>query len=300
MSEQKLKCSVCHAYLFEDDDVVYCPDCGAPYHRDCYNSVGHCVCEDKHGTDEAYKKPEDTVSPAKEEKSEAANTVCDICGESYDISERSCPKCGAPNFKAVGGPAFVPYDFLGGVPENTDLGGGVTAAEARRFVFSNTTRYIPKFAAMKEGKKVGWNWFAFLFPFGWFLSRKMYLISAVTGILSVCFMLFMMPFMNQDGMTTAEYIKIASSVAANPAAGGTFYYLFMAGGFLYTALSVVCGMFGDRIYRNHVIETVRRIKKESDDIDLDYRKKGGANIFLFITGFFGAQMLAEILYGFFR
>ena len=53
MSENKTKltCSVCHAYLFDDDDVVYCPVCGAPHHRDCYKSIGHCAFEEAHGTE---------------------------------------------------------------------------------------------------------------------------------------------------------------------------------------------------------------------------------------------------------
>ena len=33
------QCVVCHAYLFSDDDVVYCPECGAPHHRECYNGI---------------------------------------------------------------------------------------------------------------------------------------------------------------------------------------------------------------------------------------------------------------------
>ena len=26
-------CQACHAYLFEDDDIVVCPECGAPVYR---------------------------------------------------------------------------------------------------------------------------------------------------------------------------------------------------------------------------------------------------------------------------
>ena len=40
-NENKISCAVCNAYLFEEDDVVYCPVCGAPHHRECYNSIGH-------------------------------------------------------------------------------------------------------------------------------------------------------------------------------------------------------------------------------------------------------------------
>ena len=57
------KCVVCQSYLFEDDDVVFCPECGAPHHRDCYKSVGRCGVAHLHGTSEEYKfvpQPEET------------------------------------------------------------------------------------------------------------------------------------------------------------------------------------------------------------------------------------------------
>ena len=54
--ETKRVCSLCHAYLFEDDDVVCCPVCGAPHHRDCYMNIGHCALEEFHGTENQYDK----------------------------------------------------------------------------------------------------------------------------------------------------------------------------------------------------------------------------------------------------
>ena len=65
------KCAVCEAYLFEDDDVVCCPICGAPHHRDCYSAVGHCGLEKYHGTDLQYKAEE--TEEVKNEKTETAS-----------------------------------------------------------------------------------------------------------------------------------------------------------------------------------------------------------------------------------
>ena len=301
MSEQKLTCGVCHAYLFDDDDVVYCPVCGAPHHRECYNGVGHCAFEEAHGTKNQYKKPESGEPSERDDTADKKTITCAICGESYAEGQSKCPKCGAPNFGASAGAPFIRIDFLGGVPEDTDLGEGVTAGEARRFVFSNTSRYIPKFAAMKNGKKTGWNWFAFLFPCGWFLSRKMYLAGVISGILSVCFSLFMIPFITQNQISTfAEYSNYLQTVTADPAKGGTVFFLFLAGGILRLILNVVCAVFGDRIYRDHAIGAIRQIKSESDDIDMDYQKKGGTNLLLFIVGFLAVQYAPQMLFaGFF-
>ncbi|MBO7519929.1 MAG: DUF2628 domain-containing protein [Clostridia bacterium] len=306
MSEnfKKLTCGVCHAYLFDDDDVVYCPVCGAPHHRSCYNSIGHCAFEDVHGTENQYKKPESAEYES--EKSDAEDeTVCQICGASYKSDNPRCPECGAPNFSTVSGGGFAQFDFLGGVPENTDLGGGVTAAEARRFVFTNTRRYIPKFAVMKSGKKVGWNWFALLVPSGWFLSRKMYAAGVITGILSICFTLLLLPFSQAlslyDTSSVTSYSQLLETIVSDPTIiKPSIILLAYAGIILQLILHVICAVFGDRIYRDHAIETISRIKKESDDIDYDYRKKGGANFILLLLGFFAVRYIPIIIFQFFK
>lgn len=56
------KCPVCHSYMFDDEDIVFCPICGAPHHRECYKSIGHCALEKYHGTDMEYKRPEKSNS----------------------------------------------------------------------------------------------------------------------------------------------------------------------------------------------------------------------------------------------
>ena len=300
MSENKqLSCGVCHAYLFEDDDVVYCPVCGAPHHRDCYAAIGHCAFEEAHGTENQYRKPDAQESAQTDSK--LKENVCRICGGRYPQNESRCPDCGAPNFDNEGAP-FPQLDFLGGVPENTDLGESVTAAEARRFVFTNTRRYIPKFEQMKSGRKIGWNWFAFLFPPAWFLSRKMYAEGIVTGVLSICFSLFLFPFgqiVSQYAAT--NYSELAQMLAADMAnISRSVLYLCLAGIVLQLLLRVFSGLFGDKIYRDHAIHTISDIKKNSDDIDYDYRKKGGTNFVLLLLGFFAVEYIPGIIFSLFK
>ena len=56
LSYEGQSCALCHAYLFPEDDVVCCPECGAPHHRECYNSIGKCALEELHGTENQYDK----------------------------------------------------------------------------------------------------------------------------------------------------------------------------------------------------------------------------------------------------
>ena len=76
LKTEGVTCARCHAYLFPEDDIVYCPVCGAPHHRECYNELGHCALEELHGTDKQYDK-----AVAAEEEKRAANPDVDIDAE---------------------------------------------------------------------------------------------------------------------------------------------------------------------------------------------------------------------------
>ena len=58
-------CPICGKEFCDGDDIVVCPECGTPYHRECYKTAGHCVNEERHG--ESFEwKPE--TAPHAEEK----------------------------------------------------------------------------------------------------------------------------------------------------------------------------------------------------------------------------------------
>ncbi len=299
------QCSVCHAYLFEEDDVVYCPECAAPHHRDCYNSIGHCALEELHGTDKQYdivKRQQEEAQAEKQEHTENSRVTvkCGMCGEDYPIGDKQCPKCHTPN--TVGINTFVGYDFLGGVPADMDIGEGVTADEAKRFVAVNTPRYIPKFAAMSFGKKASWNWLAFLFPCGWFLSRKMYIKGIIFGILTVAITLLQFPLvLAVDGLGIAggSYMQLTSMIAENlDKIGGIAVLLAFASLVLDLALRIVSGLFGDAMYRRYALSNIKDIKNGSADIELDYRKLGGVNFFAMLIGLLAVQYLPTIILAF--
>ena len=52
-----IKCPVCEKTFTKQDDVVVCPECGAPYHRGCYQKEGHCIFEEKHQKGESWQTP---------------------------------------------------------------------------------------------------------------------------------------------------------------------------------------------------------------------------------------------------
>ncbi len=306
-------CVVCNAYLFDEDDVVYCPVCGAPHHRECYNSLGHCALEQLHGTENEYCRVKERREEKQAEKQQNenfesknnsgafSNIICPTCHIDYDINLEHCPNCGAENrLKSRGFTGFSGFDVLGGVPADYPIAQDVTANEAMRFVFTNTHRYIPKFAALNKKNKVSWNWMAFLFPCGWFLSRKMYKNGILAGLFTVITTLFSLPLNNamyslglNDVSSYAEMAELF--IASMPEIGKAAIFTALIGSLLSLAIRFVCGIFGDYFYKNHTVEKIGKIKLGQEDLDYAYRKFGGINIFLFFMGTLATQYLPTFI-----
>lgn len=291
------KCAVCKAYLFSEDDVVYCPECGAPHHRECYNSIGHCGLEEFHGTENQYQRTQ--PEEVKQENKDNNYITCEMCGEKYECEEPMCPNCSTPNMVKTG-VRFVKIDLTGGVSDDVDLGDGVTAKDAKKFVFSNTHRYLPKFLSFKNGKKASWNWLAFLTPCGWLLSRKMYLLGCVVGALQIAAAMFTMPFVKGVNMLDTSginnYMEYSNLIVDNVALIGdvALYSAFIAS-IIDLIIRIILGIFGDYIYKNRVVIKVAEIKKAQTDSFEEFYKKGGVNIFAAILGYFAVAELPTII-----
>ncbi len=274
-------CVLCHAYLFEEDDVVYCPECGAPHHRECYNSIGKCALEGLHGTENQYDKLRRQAQEQKE-KQEA---------EEKETAESE--------FETPFG-TLSPIDFLGGVKPDDEIAKGVTAKEAAKFVFSNTMRYIPKFKKLNKNKKASWNFLAFLFPTGWFLSRKMYLKGLIAGVIEVIATLLTVPFQKMmyslgiSGMALQPQVleKMTANIDKIPQ---SVVYVAFLGSAIGIALSVLSGIFADYTYKKHTVETINEIKQQSEQKEADFRKKGGVNVFMFLIGIMALQYIPMII-----
>lgn len=287
------KCPVCNAYLFAEDDVVFCPTCGAPHHRGCYKAVGHCGLEHTHGTEEQYDRAKFTqeANAPEQKKEETENIgICPNCKNKLTEDMLVCPYCGRPRSVRI-----FSFDLMGGVKPDTDLGEGVTAKEAREFVLTNTQRYIPKFLQLKN-EKASWNWGAFLFPEGWFLSRKMYKIGSLFTAIAVASQICFIPLVRAlNTAVLSNYNEYFNYFMQNiHTFGKTPLVLAFLGALIMLILRIVAGVFGDRIYRNHAITKILEAKK-SDDPEIKMKKWGGINIFAFIIGVAALNYLPEIL-----
>ncbi len=298
LSVEGQKCPVCQSYLFDDDDIVYCPICGAPHHRDCYAAVGHCMYEDKHGTSEQYdasayrKEDEPAEEPHPETQTEQQNAEhCHVCGRPIAPDANFCSYCRAPR-------DFVRPDPMGGIKADSQVE-GVTAQELARFTAVNPVRYVKKFFSLNKQNKISWNWAAFLIPCEWAIYRKCYKSGIMFGLLALAGTLLSMPLQQAiqpfiaDGM---NYNEITMAIVDNMDKIGMLpVILTLVGGAINIIVRVVSGVFGDYIYRQNTLSRIKEIKQSGAEQDLAFRQKGGVSIFWFMVAYMVNYYLPYIL-----
>lgn len=104
-----LPCPVCSEVMKKGDDIVVCPECATPHHRECWFKNGHCINQDLHAdgfvwTPDGAKA--NTAASAEDVKTEAEtenksdnvspdSIVCHICGSENPADALHCGSCGA-------------------------------------------------------------------------------------------------------------------------------------------------------------------------------------------------------------
>ena len=296
LSVEGQKCPVCHAYLFDDDDIVYCPVCGAPHHRDCYNALGHCALIEKHGTAEqydasAYKQEETHI----EEETEQNVVRCRFCGNEIENDANFCPHCRAPRESVIINP-------FGDIKKDTVLEDGVTAEQLAHFTLINPSRYVKKFFSLNKKNKTSWNWAAFLFPCEWSLFRKCYKSGILMGILLVSAALLTFPLekaLSQFVLENANYQEVMTVLLQNSEKIGLLpMILSLVSGAITLGVRIFAGLFADYIYRGTAIERVKEIESSPDEKDDLYRKMGGVNVILFAAAYIVRSYLPVIIFAF--
>jgi len=285
LDSNNISCVRCKAYLFDEDDIVYCPICGAPHHRECYLALGHCALEELHGTENEYKPVYGEPKAQKEEKSEQQKPHRHNQNHIFD------------------GPDFQMFDLYGGIDKDYKFEEDVDANDVKNFVVSNTHRYIPKFVVLNELNKTSWNWLAFLFPSAWMFSRKMFKSGFITGILTIVATLMSFPFsiaLNNLGVdsTATQPNLIPTILNSLPDIGLPVLLISVLAVIINLAIRIISGIYGDYWYKKHVLATVKEINKESKDIEESYRKKGGVNIFFFFITYMALQYIPLIIMNF--
>ena len=312
------KCPVCQKYFHADDDIVVCPECGTPHHRECYEESGHCVNESLHAQGFDYQ--------AEHEKKEDKIKLCPLCGKENDPDQFFCKHCGSPLSSAQtqnsaqqtagfgGGIPFgrgqdqnadsaynIPFmDPLGGVPSDTDLGDGVTAGEAAKYVKQNTPYFIRVFSNIKNFNKSKFNFAAAVFTGGYMLYRKMYKLGALFASVQLALLIIESYVTIVYASLFTDFMNIYTS-ATNTSQLVNGFYQYMSGlsatdilvlylptliDVIRIAMMIVFGICFNRMYMNHCKKQIIAIKQnagEDENPEAVLQTKGGVNTALAVS-----------------
>lgn len=299
------KCPVCNRQFEQEDDIVICPHCGTPHHRECYNSLGHCFNADKHNTDFEYESPAEPEGKTKPQQSdnrahnseydpsgqgqyyqppkETANTennktVCSQCGAEISSDAPFCSHCGArqsnPQYKE-----FNPFESFAPSPENQSKYenenrtiDGKSVSDIAAVVRTNTEKFIPKFL---KNKKISWNWSAFIFGPYYLFFRKMYKQGVIFMALNLAASLIINGIFSQQ---ITEYMSFMSanlqSFYSNPtaelansisAANEKIMPVLLILSGVNFIIHLIIALFSDTFYRAKAIEVLDKVDKNLEE-----------------------------------
>lgn len=224
MKYADLCCEKCGKTFLNDDDVVVCPVCGAPHHRDCWYAENCCASSEKHGEGYIWVSP---VLPEKEntenseiedeKKTNRGNPAifnqngeaklsngekiirCPQCGANNCENDMYCMRCGCALNNTTGFTSVTPEneaEYKNNVYMNLDLYGGLSpeseidgipVREYSEYIGGKKPgRIIRKLAnAERFNRKTIWCWAAFLFGPAWLFFRKLYKEGAVISVVLI-------------------------------------------------------------------------------------------------------------------
>lgn len=261
------QCPVCKKEFTAEDDIVVCPECGTPHHRDCYNLANRCANEELHAAGEKWKhraKPSRyRVCPKCSFPNRITDTVCQRCGEALSADYEQTADNNGTNGEKHWGETFTmpdaedlmnPIKYLGLDP-NEDMG-GVTMKEMSDFVGPSTIYYIPKFKKMKdEGIRPTFNLFSLLFPSLFFANRKMWGWAIFAAVLSIIFNLPANLIMYDKGLPA----EIISVIKDNKHMIELMSEIFVAADIV---VRVLFGLFSNWFYYRFSLNSLKKIKRD--------------------------------------
>lgn len=289
------KCKSCGNAFKHEDDIVVCPDCGTPYHRECWKKEGHCINNDYHLSGKSWQVEA-------EKQIEAAAEHCGSCGHTLKDEQLFCDKCGAPTpyfirtqqhnstaapyssstdelyrKKTMGEQVYPPHlnyaDPIYGINPTEEYGEGVTASELGYFVKTNTHYYLPKFKFMKDtNMRLVPNFAAMLFPELYFSYRKMPLMALAVIILKcICSVpdIIMNVQKNSAEITemlaalvpsAADILHVENLLAVNISSDSFMFVRMVCTGISW-ALVLILGFFSNYLYMRHAIKKTAKLKR---------------------------------------
>ncbi len=277
-------CPVCNEKFKPEDDIVVCPLCGTPHHRECYKKNGECAHNEKHS--EGYRWES---SPATHPTENTENPVPPFIQNGESSEAHNSRDAASTVFWANQQNPFDAYP--------KELCEGVATEEAAEFVQMNAFKYLQNFFYQKSGKRT-FNWAAFIFAPYWFFYRKLYKLGviflAIILAMSVVFSLFpsvqqfnddIYEWQNQYSDSTSlseEEAKNAIAEARNLCTSNIAgVVLTLVANALSLGVQLFIGFKANKWYYDHTVSKIKQIKAEFSEPEirkLNFYKQGGMSM----------------------
>lgn len=320
-------CPVCSKRFTDGDDIVVCPICGAPHHRECYEKLGHCALDNLHLKGHAWQPPETHTHTAADESQK--ETVCPACGAHNPQNGIFCQVCGAPlghnshkenPVNAYGNP-FARGNARSGMTYTAAFGGlspdetieGESARDIALFVGNNSHYFLPRFKLLSHNGGITFNWAALLFHAFYYFYRKMYLFACC--IFGILLLTYIPEFLTLKEQVFYFMTNMPDIINGNPVAEFVpsqhlwAYKVIPAITFIRVMIMAFFSILANRVYLSHVLKKVGQIRQrftdESGRVDDEPyvkeltskgRTMGAGWMVLFVTAYLVVTMAIKVMF----
>ena len=280
-------CPVCEEKFKENDEIVVCPECGTPHHRDCYNNLGECKNSTLHNenfTFEPVKEEQDKIDILIDDEIKNTKDVVNVVNVEFNSDDEK-------NNENLRSTIEELFKNINGKSTDQVLLNNTPSSYFEAAIGKNQNYYMPRFLIM-EGtqKKRLINVCAFVFPFAWAIYRKMYKLALLVfciyiALLSVtvapilsneeyveamnkCYMedptFYEKVLLYEAGQnvtftkTQSEFMEISKNLTISPViAYGTLIVSL--------AMKIFLGLYATRLYKDKLTKNIEKAKKLSLD-----------------------------------
>lgn len=308
MKYDNVKCPVCDEVFTPESDVVVCPECGTPHHRDCYLKAGQCHNDEKHSDGYTWINPNASSVPVSEpaKKTEPPKVIAGGV-----VTPEMAPNGAVPAIEVDrDGNTRAVYRAISA---NEKIG-EFTVEEYGKVVQKNIHKYIPKFMMLERTQsKFSVNWAAFFFGPFWLFYRKMYKYGAIALLLlSILPLIFMGDVLTYSEETTAAYNEFVEIMLADADMSDDELSamteevmekmpveptVLRVSSYIEFAISVALGFFGNLLYKKHCEEILldaKSLKDNPDEWNAKIARSGGRTILAVLMAYAAFTIIVAI------
>lgn len=307
MNYNNESCAGCSNLLNEDADIVVCPECATPQHRECWNKNNCCVNEKLHASGFVWE-PEKIEEPLIDQPAVASVESKPLAGEAFPVFSSTPDE---KSFEAL---------LLQGVAADKDEEfDNIKVSDAALYLQNGARRYINKFMKEKDRKiKLSWNWAALFFSPAWFFYRKLYSAGAIFLSLFVALSLFTTnlsdnvysSYQNVSAAMSQAYKEnnsdsalAAEKLLEDEVFSKEYYQLMKNASILFSvtllAPNVIAALCANALLKKKMRKDIQKAKEEAEEPRFEKMliiRKGGVSVLLFAVVFMLKPYIPSLLF----